>query len=198
MAIVAALFELAPNDPPVWFIAPVATVAFFILLAATFVCFNIIGRRSPRYPQGDSVEQLEAKGLLAQDAFQARRAFQIEEFEDEGSHYVIELQNGSVLYLNGQYLYDYEPITDDPKLNQPRTFPCAEFTVRRHKLSGDGIDIICRGEVIEPECLAPSFDEADFKRGRIPEDGQIITDKSYEDLERERMKEGASGGASDW
>lgn len=188
MGVVAGLFELGPKDPPSWLIVPVAVVSFFVLLGGAFVLFNVAGSRAPRSPRGDSIEQMEAKGLLVSTDFQARRAFQIEEFEDEGAHYVIELQDGSTLYLNGQYLYDYEPITDDPELNRPRLFPCTDFTVRRHKASGEGIDILCRGDLIEPEFVAPSFDEMDFKRGLVPEDGQLITDKSYEELKRERLK----------
>ena len=37
-------------------------------------------------------------------------------------------------FLSGQYLYDYEPISDDPDANEARSFPCTEFTVRRHRI----------------------------------------------------------------
>ena len=61
------------------------------------------------------------------------RAFGVKEFEDEGLHYFLELTDGRVLVLSGQYLYDYEAISDDSETNRPRAFPCSEFTLRRHK-----------------------------------------------------------------
>lgn len=126
-------------------------------------------------------------GLLISESFRARRAFQVEEFDDEGSHYFVELEDERVLYLSGQCLYEYEPITDDSELNQPRRFPCSLFTVRRHKNDGCLIDIVCSGEVLEPEFVAPHFDKIDVKRGLIPEDGQIFRDKTYEQLKCERL-----------
>ena len=72
--------------------------------------------------------------LIVDTPFQATRAFGVEDYGDEGSHYFLELADGSgILALCGQYLYAYEPITDDPELNQPRRFPCTSFTVRRHR-----------------------------------------------------------------
>ena len=41
----------------------------------------------------------------------------------------LELSDESVMCLYGQYLYEYEPIDDDPELNQPRLFPTSEFSV---------------------------------------------------------------------
>jgi hypothetical protein len=99
----------------------------------------------------------------------------VEEFEDEGLH----------------YLYDYEPISDDPELNQPRSFPCTEFTVRRHKKDGYVVDIVRGGTVLEPEVMAPAFGNKVWRAKRIPEDGQVITSASYDDLKREHT--GATG-----
>ena len=99
----------------------------------------------------------------------------MEEFEDEGLH----------------YLYDYEPISDDPELNQPRSFPCTEFTVRRHKKDGYVVDIVGGGTVLEPEVMAPAFGNKVWRAKRIPEDGQVITSASYDDLKREHT--GATG-----
>ena len=46
------------------------------------------------------------------ERFTASRAFAVEEFEDEGSHYFVDLTDNRVLFLSGQYLYDYEPLED--------------------------------------------------------------------------------------
>lgn len=73
------------------------------------------------------------------EAYRVKRAFQVEEFEDEGSHYYIELDDRRVLFLSGQYLYDYD--SEDP----PRAFPCTEFVVRRHRTKGYVVDISLSG-----------------------------------------------------
>lgn len=130
------------------------------------------------------IQELEQQGLLESTEYRAKRAFQVEEFEDEGSHYYIELENGSVLFLSGQYLFDYEPIDDDPEYNQQRLFPCTEFTVRMHTGEWYVVDLICRGEVFEPELLAPPFD---FKKDSFPMDGKVITNQTYNEIKQERM-----------
>lgn len=186
--VVAIVFSLYPGQHLPWFFGPILVAIFFVLLIIGSTIFNVGQTHLFDVPKEEFIKGLEKKGLLDQQDFQAIRAFTIEEYEDEGTHYMIELRDGSVLYLSGQYLYDYEPIDDDPDLNQPRGFPCTDFTIKRHREEGYVVEIVRRGEVLEPECRAPSFDWKDLKNGTVPEDGQIFSDKSYEDLKRERMK----------
>jgi len=136
--------------------------------------------------------ELEQLGLLESTEFRATRAFGVEEFEDEGLHYFLELTSGGVLFLSGQYLYDYEPISDDPDANEARSFPCTEFTVRRHKREGYVVEILCGGTVLEPEAMAPPFGQKVWQANRVPEDGQVITGATYDHLKREYL-----GGAGD-
>jgi hypothetical protein len=58
--------------------------------------------------------------------------------------------------------------------------------VRWHRRKDYSIDILCGGQVIEPEVMAPPFN--DFRDDRIPEDRQIITGRSYEQLKQERLE----------
>jgi hypothetical protein len=128
--------------------------------------------------------ELEQLGLLESTAFRATRAFGVEEFEDEGLHYFLELADGRVLFLSGQYLNDYEPISDDPGMNRLRAFPCTEFTVRRHRKEGYVVEIVCGGSVLEPEVMAPPFGRKVWQANRVPEDGQVMT-RAYDHLKRE-------------
>jgi hypothetical protein len=123
------------------------------------------------------IERLEKGDLLESQSFTARRAFQVQEFEDEGSSYFIELTDGSVLFLSGQYLYEYE---------DEGCFPCTSFVVRRHRHERDVLEIQCGGDVIEPEVVAPPFTGADHDSGTVPDDGQIIA-VPYEKLKAERL-----------
>lgn len=132
--------------------------------------------------QEDVMNDLRAKGLLVSETFRATRAFEVEEYGDEGPHYLVELDSGDVLYLGGQYLYEYTEIDDDPENNQPRRFPCTEFTVQRHKKEGYVLDIDCRGDVIEPEGLAVKFDWVSLLGARIPEPVEVLTGKRYDEI----------------
>ncbi|SHN31042.1 hypothetical protein [Rhizobacter sp. OV335] len=182
---------------PAWTtaLAPLVVVAALVSAA---VLFNRSGFR-PRFRRispDQRVAELEAKGLLLRQSFQARRAFAVEAYEDEGPHYLIELTDGGpadgrVLYLNGQYLHDHEPITDDPSMNQSRTFPCTEFEVLRHRKAGCVLQIRCGGTMIEPELIASRriWEESRIERH---EDGDLIADKTYDTLKREWTSRGVA------
>jgi hypothetical protein len=182
---------------PAWAMAA-APLAMLVALGLATVLFNGSGFR-PRFRRislDQQIAELEAKGLLLRQSFKARRAFAIEEYEDEGPHYLIELTGdeptgGQVLYLNGQYLYDYEPITDDPQWNQARTFPCTEFEVLRHRKAGYVFHIRCGGTVIEPEVVA-SRRIWDGSRREGQEDGGLFADKTYDTLKREWTSRGVA------
>lgn len=162
------LLSAFPAAPPAW---AIAAVALSVGGGLTFLTLRFLNRPGPA---GDPVDP----ATLASEGFQARRAFQASEFEDEGSHYFLELEDGRVLYLTGQYLYDYEPL--EP--GEARRFPCTEFTVRRHGTEGWAYDILCGGRVLEPECVVPAVDPSALKD--IPEDGQVIADRSYDALKQ--------------
>lgn len=176
-----------PDCDSPWWATPAVIAALFLSLFLAMFLFNGPGFRPNlrRISLAEQLAELEAHGLLLRQPFRAVRAFAVEEFEDEGSHYYIELADGKVLYLNGQYLYEYEPITDDPELNQPRLFPCTEFEILRHKEAGYVIDIVRSGEVLEPELTARPYNKAEWRRG-LPEDGEVIADRPYDELKRER------------
>jgi hypothetical protein len=158
---------------------------FMVLIARYFIVRFGHGRNN--WTGEDFIQHLEESGLLVDEQYRATRAFAVEEFEDEGSAYFVELEDGRVLFLMGQYLYDYEPIEDDPELNQPRIFPCTEFTLRRHREEGYVADLVCTGEPFEPEVTVAPFGEEIYEKGGVPEDGEIVEGRSYEELKRVHM-----------
>lgn len=163
-----------------------------LMIGATAGAFVLFNRGEDQFalramPVAQQIAKLEGQGLVERQSFLAHRAFEVEQFEDEGLHYFIELSDGRTLFLSGQYLYDYEPTSDDPELAQPRLFPCTEFVVLRHREAGYVLQIQCAGTVLEPEVVAPPFDCEDFRRG-IPQDGTILSDRSYERILAERTR----------
>jgi hypothetical protein len=142
---------------------------------------------SPRMPRrtmvNDFADELEARNLLVSTSFRADRAFRADEFKEEGPHYFLELEEGSILHLSGNYLYNYEPID-----GSPRHFPCTQFAVRRHIEFGYVVDLICGGVVIEPEVEAPPFSARDFAQRLVPDDGAILRGIHFDQLRDERTK----------
>jgi hypothetical protein len=175
-------------QPPPWLMAATIGLAGIALILVALWLFNLrpLHRGAVRTREQE-LRDLEARGLVESTDFRVTRAFGVDEFEDEGIHYYLELTDGRVLFLSGQYLYEFEPIGDDPEANQPRLFPCSEFTLRTHKAEHYVLDVQRRGVVIEPELIAPPFTDEDWDRKRVPGDGQVISDRSYEELKRERL-----------
>ena len=174
---------LPENTPPLLFGLTMAVVLIVFALVMS-VIFNL-SRRSP--PRGPTVAELDAQGLVTSVDYKATRAFKVDEFEDEGLHYFVELSDRTVLYLNGQYLYDYD-LDAASSENRPTVgFPNTEFTACRHRIEGSVLDLICRGEPLKPEVIAPAFGANRFKAGDIPSDGEIIRDRSYDSIKAECM-----------
>lgn len=163
-------------------------ISFLVIMVMAHFLFNTRGTLHRALHSAEEHERyLVENGLLVEEHYTATRAFNVEEFEDEGSIYFVELTDGRVLFLMGQYLYEYEPIDDGPDNSQPRTFPCTEFTLRRHRDEGYVYDIQCGGEVFEPEVTAAWLGKDVWKKGVLPGDAEIIAGRTYDDLKREHM-----------
>jgi hypothetical protein len=179
-----------PNDDDwSWW---VAALLLGTLVAAGYAAWRFWMAMDPELnlrDHGKSTEQiiaeLEAKNLIRRDVFHARRAFQMEEMEDEGSNFFVDLEDGRVLFVSGQILYEYEP--EEP--GGVRRFPCTEFEFVCLRDTGEMLDLICRGQPLEPEVMVPAFTLEDFRSGWTPENLEII-DRSYDELKAERLKVG--------
>ena len=87
--------------------------------------------------------------------------------EDFGPSYYFDLGHGSefkTLFLFGQYLLDFKS----------KTFPSTEFQVIKAN-SGQVINIIPSGEYLKPIKTLKAYSKADFKKGEVPDDGQLLS-----------------------
>ena len=184
MALVAVfIVSFMPKAPS----ALLGVVAAGTLIGATLLATRMFNRAGV-HPLGfkspeQQVAELEKDGLLLSERFTASRAFAVEEFEDEGSHYFVGLTDNRVLFLSGQYLYEYEPL-DDGGGTAPRRFPCRSFTVRWHRTGNYTVDLVCDGAAFEPEATLPAFGLDAYRAGIIPEDRTVIADRTYEQLKQ--------------
>jgi hypothetical protein len=181
-AVLFVLFEYFPATPGAVAIGVlVCGVALAIAVSARMLRlgkWSTLGFRDPAAVIAD----LEAAGHLATTSYEATRAFHVQEFGDEGPTYFLDLTDGRILCLTGQYLYDYEPISDDPEQNQPRRFPCTAFTVRWHATKRYTIDILLGGQVLEPVAKLPPFGRDIRNLPRRPTDRLVIQDDTFDDL----------------
>ncbi|WP_050023897.1 hypothetical protein [Verrucomicrobium sp. BvORR034] len=162
-------------------------LATVILSPGNSTPFGLLGPK----PKDLDLPVLKSRGLLASTHHRARRAFEVSERADEGPGYFIELEDGRVLFLQGQHLYDYGPIEDEeePESSQERMFPCTEFILHHHKKYRTLLGIECIGTALEPECIVPPFSNDQMKQGLAPEDEDIITDQSYDEIKARLQRE---------
>ncbi len=187
--ITTEIMKLQPQNSSEW-LTPVAVLISTVLsLYLTNKLINVRGTRFWRPGRAQiSIEQLEQEGGLSSTEFHATRAFQVEEMHDEGSNYFLELQDGAILFLSGHYFHEHEPLEVDGSIVQRREFPSTEFVVRRDD-EGNGVDIECRGRVLEPEVITPQFAEDDFGNNALPKDGDIISQYTYDELKKARLEQ---------
>lgn len=170
-----AFGHIVPNAP--WF---AFLIAFFLfMLSSTFLFNRDLIARIRRIPFDEYVAELEKKGKVTRETIRSRRAIYFDDIRTSCAVYLLDVPDAGLLCLYGQYLYEWSPIDDDPKLNQPRMFPCTEFDVVKRR-NGEVLTLYLRGDVFEPEILSPPT-KLLGKLNFPLEDGVFIPGKSFEE-----------------
>jgi hypothetical protein len=130
-------------------------------------------KKRQRYAADLAAQQIEEWRVRVVDAIE------VEEFEDEGRQCYLELEDGRVLFLSGQYLYDDEDDDEGEREDEgakhktPR-FPNRELLITRLPHAGDVFDLQLLGDHFPPSVTLPPFTRDDHEQDRVPEDGQIL------------------------
>ena len=187
--LLAALFAYVATITSIGFIPerlmPWATIV--VIPLAVFVAFVLFDKGFLRrlVASDEQIVQRELeKGRAEKTAHEVTRALSFADSRTGRMAHFLELSDGSVMVLYGQYLYEYEPIDDDPELNQPRRFPTAEFTVVRSLKNGEVLDLSVGSKVIGTNLVQEPDDYrviADL--GFKLEDGEIVEDVTFGELE---------------
>lgn len=190
LVLVACAVNLAvtylPPHAPGWMMVPAVVLA---MAGAGYLAmfFNRPGFRPNilRRSHQERLVSLERRGYLERTAFQATRAFEVSSGSGEQLHFYLELEDGRVLFLSGQYLFDYSEIAEEtePEHNQPRTFPTTQFVTLRHRQNGVLMDLLPAGTLLPIDAVAPPFG----RNRKLPRDGDVIADRSYDAVLQERM-----------
>lgn len=164
-----AVYALVPTGRDDWIAIPVSLLA---LVFGTWLGFRMLSRR-PTYERQKPISELLSEGIAESQEFSALRAFEVEEFEDEGRHFFVELEDKRVLYLCGQYLYDTN-----------EQFPSSDFSVIRNKTEGWVYEVLSKGQPLNVDCVCKHYSKKFIDRYGIPEDGTILG-MPYDTLKKE-------------
>jgi hypothetical protein len=170
------LLILAPASWEVGALSLIPTAGAFAFALWVFARLRGGERRSAWLAR---VERDLAGGVASVVSARVRDAVRVEESEDEGSSYYLELDDGRVLFLSGQYLYDVE---------EEGRFPNTRVTVARAPATRIVLGVTCDGSAFEPSRTRAPFTAGEYERGRVPEDGAVV------DVDFASLRGARSGG----
>jgi hypothetical protein len=163
----AGLIRKSAPEARVWYIL----ILLLICVSGAYLYYRkqsrdahegALGEMRAHYAADLQAQQLEEWRVHIIDALQ------VEEFDDEGSQFYLELEDGRVLFVMGQYLWDFEDDDENP------LFPNRELLITRLPYAGDIFDMTCLGEHFPPSATRPRFTQEEYTEKRVPEDGQIL------------------------
>lgn len=168
-------------------------IAILVLIGAFLVAIlgDIISevplwyRRLRGIPWQDHLNQLEADGKAVRSEYQASGALTVEDYTTGRLMHFIDIGSGRILCLYGQQYYEFEPIEDDPDLNQDRLFPTETFSVLRHARKDEVLALFPGSVVIEPTNCDPIVKPKKLiELGFRLKDGEIVSGSSLQAVER--------------
>ena len=134
-----------------------------ILTIAAYLTYRLDKKRfDSKYIKAD----IEA-GMVTVYNVKTDRVIKRRDPEDFGPSYYIDLGQNieyKTLFLFGQYLDDLKK----------KKFPSTEFQLVKGK-GGQVIDLIPSGEYLKPVKTLTAYSKQDFKDGKVPDDGQLLT-----------------------
>lgn len=138
--------------------------AFFMYLWYPYMAMKFLSRNDEK--KTTDMEAALASGNLKISDFEIFAAIEIEEFEDEGVTYLLDIGENKTLCLTGQYLY--EPI-------ETGSFPSEKIRVLWHKTENFTFGIEFVGAKIIPQRKLPPVTENQIKSGVIPGDREVVS-----------------------
>ena len=151
--------------------------ALFSAVAAYFL-FNIPNwlRRLRGVSWSDQLEQLENVGEAEREHYETHRALTFEDLSTGCLVHLIDVGDDRLLCLYGQSYFDFEPIADDPEIDQPRRFPTKTFTLLRCKKKGEVLAVFPGAAVVHPILCEPITSQAKLHELGIKlRDGELVS-----------------------
>jgi hypothetical protein len=131
------------------------------------------------------LEQLEVLGRATRERYVIERALTLEDLRTSCLVHLLDVGGGRILCLYGQSYYDFEPIEDDPDVNQPRKFPTTQFSLLRGNSRRDVLAIFPGNTILEPIVCKPIRNSKQMETLGIElNDGAILSGHSFEEIEQ--------------
>jgi hypothetical protein len=159
--------------------------ALFSAVAAYFIT-NVPHwlRRLRGVTWSDHLEQLENAGEAEREHYETHRALTFEDLSTGCLVHLIDVGDGRLLCLYGQNYLDFEPIDDDPEMNQPRRFPTKTFALLRRKKNGEVLTVLPGSVVVDPIVCEPITSQARLHDLGIKlRDGDLISAVLFHSVE---------------
>lgn len=162
-----------------------AVVALLVGIASFFFSdLPIMVRELRGISYDDHMHNLESRGKARRDHYEAKGAISAHDYTTSSIVHFLDVGQRGILCLRGQHYLDFEPIDDDPELNQARQFPTRTFSVLRNARTNDALDLTPGPEVFEPIHGDPIVRLTPLiELGFACKDGEVVTGVSLQDLE---------------
>ena len=171
---------------PVGAVLTLIVLALFITLVVAFLGYIV--SNAPhwlRWIRGISwpehVARLESSGKAVREFYESNRAITVDDYRTGCIAYLVDVGDAGLLCLYGQDYFEFSPIDDDPDFNQPRRFPTSDFSLSRHKRTGDVLQLFPGDVIFEPIQCPPITDAAGLRRLGIElEDGRLFGELDFD------------------
>jgi hypothetical protein len=141
--------------------AGIAAVAMY--LAFPILMMKVWPETKKRHP--DAMYEALVNGTLSSADYSIEEAVEIEEYEDEGQHYLLDIGNAQTLSLSGQYLNS---------LVEAGKFSSSRIRVYWDTAEGCTFGIECLGAKILPSETLKPLTEAAYDQNIVPADREVL------------------------
>lgn len=152
------LFSLAVGDD--W---GAGIAAFFMYVWYPFMALKFLGRHDAR--DASNMATALAHGELGVDEYTVSSYIEIDEFEDEGLFFLLNIGPGETLCLRGQYLYEAV---------ESGRFPASKLRIFWNRRSKDSYGVEASGLRLMPLRMLLPLNEKQWDSGCLPGDRDII------------------------
>jgi hypothetical protein len=150
------------EGPPPWTV-PVSVGSGVVAGATAFVLGQWRARRQAA--RRAAARAREAAAEVEVTRFEVQDAIAVEEFEDEGLHFYLLLDDGRTLFLSGQYLYD----------PAEQGFPWRAFEIVRVPGEFWVLSVTRQGDALPPSRTRRPFTKEEWERDAVPLDGTVAS-----------------------
>ena len=171
------LFQII-EEPPFW----LGITVWFALMFSSVVIFNEgFLRKLKGQSDEEYIKELLSNGKAKKETYNVEAGIYFNDLGTGCAVHLLDIGNNKILCLYGQYLYDFEPIDDDPEQNQSRKFPTKQFSQIKRLKDNFILQLIPGSDVIEPIIVKEPKIKEFYKLNPKLIDGKIIENLSFKE-----------------